>query len=299
MSQADGLYRRAIAQSGGADKVHSRATAEKVTTALATSLGIAPTAEAFAQVPLPTLITAQTALSDRIRAEPNPLVWGEIVGNGMAYEPCVDGEVLTAVPIDAIAAGAGTASEVLIGTNDDEHTFFFVPTGVHTYLTEDALHALLAGYGRDVETATAAYREADPDASPAKLFMDVMRDEFFRVPAVRVAEARHAHGLSAYVYEFGWRTPQFNGGLGATHALEIGFVFDNLGDPNGKPLTGDAPPQALADEMHAAWVAFVATGDPGWPAYGTERTVRRFGGANTGVVQDPAPALRAVWDGAV
>ena len=51
--------------------------------------------------------------------------------------------------------------------------------------------------------------------------------------------------------------------------------------------------------MHAAWVAFVATGDPGWPAYGTERTVRRFGGANTGVVQDPAPALRAVWDGAV
>ena len=29
MSQADGLYRRAIAQSGGADKVHSRATAEQ------------------------------------------------------------------------------------------------------------------------------------------------------------------------------------------------------------------------------------------------------------------------------
>ena len=51
MSQADGLYRRAIAQSGGADKVHSRATAGKVTAALATSLGIAPTAEAFAESP--------------------------------------------------------------------------------------------------------------------------------------------------------------------------------------------------------------------------------------------------------
>ena len=85
--------------------------------------------------------------------------------------------------------------------------------------------------------------------------------------------------------------------LGACHALEIGFVFDVLHLPENQPLAGDAPPQALADTMHAAWVAFVRTGDPGWPAYdvGT-RPVQVFGDL-TAVVPDPRSEQRALWEG--
>ena len=122
-----------------------------------------------------------------------------------------------------------------------------------------------------------------------------MTDWFYWVPVIRVAEARLAHGADTYVYEFGWPSPQFGGRLRACHALEIGFVFDNLDDPAGRPLAGVAPPQTLADEMHSAWTGFVKTGSPGWPPYGSERTVRSFAAASE-TANDPRAAQRTAWD---
>jgi len=86
------------------------------------------------------------------------------------------------------------------------------------------------------------------------------------------------------------------GVLGACHALEIAFAFDTIDAPGGRGMVGDAPPQALADDMHAAWVAFASTGDPGWPAYGDARHTRRFGGHDDGaVLDDPDRERREVW----
>jgi carboxylesterase type B len=97
------------------------------------------------------------------------------------------------------------------------------------------------------------------------------------------------------MYEFGWRSPQFNGLLGACHALEIAFVFDTLGNGT-ETLLGANPPQPLADTMHAAWVAFARGGDPGWPRYDlTRRATMRFDIASQ-VVDDPRPEVRALWD---
>jgi carboxylesterase type B len=42
-----------------------------------------------------------------------------------------------------------------------------------------------------------------------------------------------------YMYEFAWRSPQFNGLLGACHGLEIAFVFDTLGNGKGRARQGD------------------------------------------------------------
>ncbi|MFI1364521.1 carboxylesterase family protein [Streptomyces griseochromogenes] len=119
---------------------------------------------------------------------------------------------------------------------------------------------------------------------------------FYRVPALRMAEAQARHGARAFVYEFAWPSPAHDGALGACHALDVPFVFDNLADPAFAPLLGDAPPQAIADGMHAAWVSFATTGDPGWPAYrAPHRPVRRFAAAPA-TVPDPRGALRTLWD---
>lgn len=116
----------------------------------------------------------------------------------------------------------------------------------------------------------------------------------------RLAEA-HAPGPAAtFVYEFAWPSPEFAGRLGACHALEIPFVFDTLDqgvEQIAGPLLGPAPPQPLADTMHAAWVAFAAHGDPGWPHYGlTRRATMRFA-ATSEVVDDPRSAERVLWAG--
>jgi para-nitrobenzyl esterase len=251
--------------------------------------------EGFSGVPADRLVQAQTALSARIATQPDPTLWGEIVGDSMAFEPCIDGTVLPVRPIDAMPASTADL-DLLVGSNADEATLFLVPNGLIDLVSDDLLHISVAGFGLDPETAVAAYRNALPDASPGEVLAALVRDRTFRIPAVRMAEARLASDLPTYVYEFAWGSPQLGGRLGATHALEIGFVFDTLDDPSGEPFVGPKPPQHLADAMHAAWVAFATGGDPGWPPYGSGRTVMRFDDASA-VVHDPAPELRAAWDG--
>ena len=173
---------------------------------------------------------------------------------------------------------------------------FLVPSGVIDFVTDELLARVLTGVGADADAVVASYRLAEPAASPGEILMAALGDWYFRVPAIRVAEARLIHDADTFVYEFGWRSPQFGGRLGACHALELGFVFDNLDDAFGEPLAGAAPPQSLADEMHGAWVAFVQSGHPGWAPYGRQRTVRRFA-VPSETVTDPRPTRRTAWDG--
>jgi para-nitrobenzyl esterase len=98
------------------------------------------------------------------------------------------------------------------------------------------------------------------------------------------------------MYEFMWRSPQFDGQLGACHAAEVPFVFDALAAPVNHPLVGADAPQAIADTMHAAWVGFMTTGDPGWAPYTAQRrAVMRFD-VDSGVVDDPGATERELWN---
>jgi para-nitrobenzyl esterase len=49
--------------------------------------------------------------------------------------------------------------------------------------------------------------------------------------------------------------------------------------------------------MHAVWVAFASTGDPGWPRYESgRRATMRFDTASR-IVEDPRSWERALWAG--
>ena len=113
-------------------------------------------------------------------------------------------------------------------------------------------------------------------------------------PAISLAEAHAAGASTTYMYEFAWRSPQFDGLLGACHALEIPFVFDTLGlGTDG--LWGANPPQQLADAMHAAWVGFATDGRCHWPQYDlVRRATMRFDTVSR-VVDDPRAFERRLW----
>jgi para-nitrobenzyl esterase len=239
-----------------------------------------------------------TAVQQEFAAGHGREEWGEAAGGGMVLMPVVDGEVLPARPVDATAAGAGRGYGLLTGTNADEFRLFTVPTGVSDGVPEEALPLLLAGYGPDPGRLVAAHRAAHPEASAGEVLSAVLGDFTFRIPAVRMAEARAAHGAPTYVYSFDWPSPALDGRLGACHALEIPFVFDSLA---GGLIGGgeEEAPRRLVDAVHGAWVAFARDGDPGphWPAYGADRAVLRFDAEGPEVVQDPAAAERRLWDG--
>jgi para-nitrobenzyl esterase len=298
MPRAKGLFRRAIAQSGAAQHTSSVATARMIARNLADKLGVAPTMTSIGAVPLERLVEVQAELSVELGIRPDPARWGEVAANGMIFEPVVDGEVVAARPIERIVAGAGADVDLMVGTTTEEWRFFLVPGGAIDLVTDDRLVTTARVMGLDVEGALPVYRTSRPHATPGDLLGALITDWFFRIPAIRLAEAHAGNGGSPYVYEFAWRSPLFHGRFGAVHALEIGFVFDNLGRDGAMTLAGDAPPQALADAMHRAWVSFATIGVPGWSPYeARERTVMRFDGTGGTVVMDQAANERRLWDG--
>jgi para-nitrobenzyl esterase len=222
----------------------------------------------------------------------------------------VDGDTVPQRPIDAIRAGASHGVDVLAGNNADDWRMFGVLGGQIDRVTDDVLrgpverHGFLsiAAYGLAPDDALAAYRAMHPHDRPDELLAEIQTDWWCRIPAMRLAEARDGAAGATYLYEFAWPSPVMGGRLGACHALEVPFVFDTL-DLGPRQLVGgllgEAPPRALATEMHRAWVRFASTGDPGWPPYDTEqRPTMRFGAEST-VVDDPHHAERAFWQGAM
>ncbi|MFC7220658.1 carboxylesterase/lipase family protein [Streptomyces polyrhachis] len=282
--EARGLFHRAILQSGACHHFLRRSSAARITALLARRLGVAATAEAFAALPLAELLPAQAALRGELNARPDPALWGEAALNMMPFEPVADGLALP--PADC---GVG----LLVGSNREEYRLFLAPTGRLDAVTEPRLTALAASYGVNPPGALACYREGRPGASPGELLDAVATDWFYRVPAIRLAEAVPG----SYVYEFAWRSPRFGGRLGACHALELPFVFDRLQDPSYAPLLGPAPPQPLADAMHRAWIAFARTGDPGWPAYDKAGRTTMVFADDCAPKKDPRAQERLLWEG--
>ena len=297
MPRAEGLFRRAIAQSGAAHQGISATTAQRVGQRLAEQLGVAATREAIATVPLDRLFQAQAALKADLLAHPDLERWGaEVAVSLMPWQPVVDGDVIPARPIDRIRAGAGADIDLMVGTNTDEQRLFLVPGGAIDQVTAEALAGAVAAYGLPVEATLAAYRAAHPGASAGDLLAAIQTEWYWRIPAIRLADAHATRPVSTYMYEFAWRSPQFEGRLGACHALEIAFVFDTLGHGT-ELLWGTDPPQPLVDTMHAAWVAFATHGDPGWPQYDLSRRATMRFDVTSAVVDDPRSAERALWEG--
>jgi para-nitrobenzyl esterase len=293
--RARGLFRRAIAQSGAAQNATRATNARRIGEMLAERLGVAATREAIAAEPVERLLVAQAALREDLVANPDPDHWGhEVVTSMLPWQPVIDGEVLPAPPLECIASGAGADIDLMVGTNVDEHRLFLGSLGGLDAVPPEVLASAMAAWGLPVDAASAAYRESRPGAGTGDLLAAVMTDGYWRMPAIRLADAHVSGPAGTFMYEFAWGSPQFDGMFGACHALEIPFVFDTLGQGT-EPLWGSGPPQVLADQMHAAWIAFARNGDPGWPRYAQDRRATQRFGTPSEVVDDPRAMERALW----
>ncbi|MFJ8294317.1 carboxylesterase/lipase family protein [Streptomyces sp. NPDC094447] len=281
---AQGLIHRAVVQSG-APVALPLDRARRTTRAIAARLGVPATAEAFAGVDRDGLLAAQTEVTGT----------GSPLTGGHAFQIAVDGEVVPRDPAEALADGASAAVDLLMGTTTEEYRLWFVPSGV-TDRVGPLVQRLLLRKAKVPSRTARVYRAGRPGEKPGEILGALATDKLLRVPLNALADARLRAGADAgtYLYEFGWRSPVLD--LGACHALELGFVFDTLDLPETRALTGPDAPRELAAAMHAAWVSFAATGDPGWRRWDRSRPVMTFGPGLPSVVKAPREAERRAWE---
>ncbi|GAA3300583.1 carboxylesterase/lipase family protein [Dactylosporangium vinaceum] len=283
MPRADGLFRRAIAQSVPGACLAPELAAE-IAAACTAELGLEATVAELADVDPALLVEAAMEAAGKMTAQAR---WGVVGYRSLQFGPVVDGDVL---PVGLF--GNGRATELLVGHNRDEQRLFSALTGVIGQVTgeqaDEALRLLAPG-----PHGERRYREAFPDAGAERLYELVHGDWLFRMPSLHLAEAQLRRGGPAYLYELTWAAP----GLGATHGLDVPLVFGNLGGSRPAMLLGGAvaAAQELSAQMRAAWTAFATTGDPGWPAYDTERRLTRVFDVEPEVVAYPEDASRRIW----
>ncbi len=298
---AKGMFRRAIAQSGAAHHVLTVEDAHRVTREFIKAAGIS-TADELRTWPSSKIVAVQESLCNDLAITRDTDRFGEgPAASTMAFQPVIGGEVLPEHPLEAVAAGAATDVDLLIGHTRDE---FRLQYGLG-YVTADmdAVVGTYEGVFGSASEALERYRANRPDADEVGLLAALETDRMFRIPAVRLADAHVGRNARTWFYRFSWESRAFDGRVGAGHALDLPFTFDALDNPLSEALTGAGAPTGLARAMHRSWVSFVATGDPGtpelpaWPRHDPdERPVLDFGDTIE-VLHDPLGDEVALWRG--
>lgn len=285
MPAAQGLFQRAVLQSGAAGNLVTRSRAARVARALLAKLGL-DTAQlsVLAEIPVEALLQVQSEL-------------GREYGGVRAFSPVIDGETLPQHPLAMIAQGSASGVAILIGTNRDEWRLFALMSGAT--VNEEQLQKI---FGEAAPQALAVYTRARADESVEAARVDIMSDLVFRIPAIRLAEGLIQQGVSVWMYRFDWESPAFGGMLGAAHAMDIPFVWNTLDTELSRMFTGNSPDrQPLADLMHASWAAFIRCGNPAiahlpaWPLYDLDKRTTMIFNTVPQVVDDPQGQTRTLW----
>ncbi|MER7176436.1 carboxylesterase/lipase family protein [Streptomyces mesophilus] len=290
MEPAHGLLRRVIAHSVPA-VFYAPELAAAVTARIAREAGVAPTAEGLLSLPPAALVAASDEVAARCGADPVTPVHAY---ESVIFQPVVDGEVLPAPPLQALASGAASDVDLLVCHAREEARFLHAVGGLREVTTEPELADLTAALDLPPEVLH-GYRNLLPDAPVLDRYLALFGDARFAAYTSRLAEQHARAGGRAYASRFDRR----RGPARPWHTADIPFAFGNLDAVGAEFLIGgrpDADDHALSARMRDAWAAFARTGDPGWPPLtATATPVRSWAVPDDHLASDEDSALGALW----
>ena len=255
--QANGLFRRAISESGAwmglsMAPMRSRQSAEDPGTGRGA-------------MPMMTLPLSE------LRAKSTEDITKNLRGAGMI----VDGWAIPEDESITFMNGKQNAVDILVGSNKDEGSFILRGPTAEQWTTR------VRGRWGDLADAYLKLYPAGSDDEAAKSSEQAFSDEM-AWEMRRYTQAQAAIGKKAYLYYFTHEPPPEPGkpNLRAVHTAEIPYVFNNLKavrdfpDTSSPELTSASEAERkLADIISSYWVNFAKNGDPNgrnlaqWPQY--------------------------------
>ena len=162
---------------------------------------------------------------------------------------------------------------------------------------------------RSAAAAAALYREITKKRGSRQTAYEAWvafrSDEYFRMPAIALAESLAQARSTSFMYRFDYPIPAFRRALGACHAAEVPLVFGTQRKSWLKPIyLGSKQADRLSNVMQDAWLSFARNGVPrdtdvsAWPRYDPASRSTRIlaaSGRSEPVLMDPEADARAFW----
>ena len=248
--KARGLFHRAVVQSGAMIRFPDTGKAQDAADKVLENLGL------------------DRDSVTKIKTLPEAAIRRAYAGTGAATAPTIDGKTLTRHPFEPDAAPSGRDVPLMLGTNRTENSLFVGAANPDVFnMTWEELPGALKGALPDhnPQAIIAGYKKLEPNADAVDIFFEATSDARWlaghRIQAQRKVEQG---GAPVWLYLFNWDTPVDGGKWRSPHALEIGFVFDNVRYSQSMSGSG-AEQQRVADIMADTWIAFARNGDPNNP----------------------------------
>jgi para-nitrobenzyl esterase len=280
MPPAKGLFHRAAVQSGAALRLATPEAGAAMAEKLLKQLGIGRANWGDLQrVSWQQILEAQT-----------------VVGEG-GFAPVIGTEALPNHPFDPKAPEVSADVPIIVSSTLEDAAL-----GLTNFdLTEAGLEALLEqrspGHGKQI---LALYRKYDPIASPFLIQAQAFTDAGFRSSVYTMAARKAAQGRApAYVYEWDWRTPAYDGKFGAVHGIDVSGTFHSYRDGF---FNGSRSGKGMADRLASTWAAFARTGDPNndhippWKPYDDKDRAVMIFNVETRQEFNPRGEIRAWWE---
>ena len=284
---AQGLFRKAIMESGAPKEANDKARANDVSQTYLKIAGASSPLE-LQKLSMVQMREAQKKLFDT-RFGPS------------AFRQVVDGTLLKELPMQAMAAGRASSVPVLIGTNLDELRVLsaLYDTPVEQKPQKFLKKRLTEVLGSRAQDAIETYHKAYPQYGD--FVVHLLGDLIVRMPSIRFAEI-NSRRQPTYMYLFTYRSTSTYRTYDSCHGMELPFVFGVIDDLDVIVFTGRGPHrEAVMKEVQQAWTNFARTGDPSrpglaWPRYDERTRATMELGISSHVVNDPNAAERALWD---
>jgi para-nitrobenzyl esterase len=283
MPAANGLFHKAIIQSGAGLRSAPKEDAAKTAREFLAKLGLTPE-NAAAELPN---VPAEKVLATAV----------EMGGN--KFRPSIDDLNVPRHPFDPDAPAQSANIPVMIGFTKDEQTLYNVgnPEWVNTTEKQvlDAAERVAKGKGKAIVDA---FKAQFPDYKPNYLLMQVTGTVRSLSSHHTLASRKSAQPAGVYAYVFAHDLPPQDFVLKAPHTAEIPYIMDNVAEA---PLFAGATPDdfAMGKLMSAIWVQFARTGDPNgaeglpaWPRFNPDARPTMFFARESKVVEKP---YDAVW----
>lgn len=283
MPGANGLFHRAVCQSGVGTRLPGREQSAAAAAALLREMQLGPNQiQQLQEAPWEQVLAAAA----RAMANVPPM-------SGRGFAPFIGGADLPVAPHAAVAAGASRNIPLIVGCTKHEAALFLAGGGVDTAnMTAEALAQMAPNVlGPQHAQILDGYRANHPEYAPGDLLIRAMTDNMMRLPSIQFAEAHvRAGGAPTWMYMFTWESPVLPN-LHAAHGIDGTFYFGNSETVN--IAAGNPEAQALAAKTSTAWATFARTGAPAapglpaWPTYTLERRETMIFSASPEIENDP------------